>query len=104
MKNKRAHCYRMGWLEVPEKFTYLKKNSSKRDPTASRLKRVKTETAAKRKAKRLEKSEVQRTKVAAGKAREHRGIRDEEEEEEEEEWPEDLPEEVEADADDDTNA
>ncbi|KAJ3494992.1 hypothetical protein NLJ89_g10700 [Agrocybe chaxingu] len=48
MKNKRAHHYASGWLEVPEKYQYLKENSSKRDPNGSRVKRAKAELAAKK--------------------------------------------------------
>lgn len=37
---------------MPKQYAYLKHNASKRDPEGSRLKRVKTETAARRKDKR----------------------------------------------------
>lgn len=40
MKNKCKNHYRNGWLEPPAKYAYLKQNSSMRDPTASRTKRV----------------------------------------------------------------
>lgn len=36
--NKRQHAYDMGWIDVPEKYTYLKENASKRNPTGSRKK------------------------------------------------------------------
>ena len=48
IKNKRGRAYKMGWLEVPEAYVYLKQNASKRNPTGSRVKRVKLEMAAKR--------------------------------------------------------
>ncbi|KAJ3501991.1 hypothetical protein NLJ89_g9088 [Agrocybe chaxingu] len=48
MKNKRSHHYSSGWLDVPEKYKYLKDNSSKRDPNGSRVKRAKAELAAKK--------------------------------------------------------
>ena len=38
MKNKRKHHYRHGWLDVPEKYAYLKHNAGKRNPAASRKK------------------------------------------------------------------
>jgi hypothetical protein len=37
-KNKRRNHYRNGWLDVPEKYAYLKNNASMRNPTASRKK------------------------------------------------------------------
>lgn len=40
VKNKRKNHYAHGWLEVPEKYTYLKQNSSKRDPGGSRSKKA----------------------------------------------------------------
>lgn len=47
LKNKRRNHYRNGWLDVPEKYGYLKNNASKRDPTASRRKKAFSTTAAK---------------------------------------------------------
>jgi hypothetical protein len=44
IKNKRKNHYKNGWLDVPEKYTYLKNNASKRDPTGSRKKRALTST------------------------------------------------------------
>ncbi|KAJ7442915.1 hypothetical protein B0H11DRAFT_470882 [Mycena galericulata] len=41
-KNKRRNGYRHNWLEVPEKYKYLKANSAKRDPSASRKRRTAT--------------------------------------------------------------
>lgn len=40
VKNKRRYAYRNGWLDVPEKYKYLKTNSAKRDPSASRKRRT----------------------------------------------------------------
>jgi hypothetical protein len=40
MKNKRKHHYANGWLEVPARYAYLKKNSLKRNPSASRSKKA----------------------------------------------------------------
>ena len=40
VKNKRKNHYVNGWLEVPERYAYLKKNSMKRNPSASRSKRA----------------------------------------------------------------
>ncbi|KAF7982854.1 hypothetical protein HWV62_25830 [Athelia sp. TMB] len=37
--NKRQRAYDMGWLKVPEKYTYLKSNASKRSSTGSRKKK-----------------------------------------------------------------
>jgi hypothetical protein len=54
LKNKRGHHYKNGWLEVPEKYAYLKQNAIKRNPIGSRVKRVKVEMAAKRKTKHQE--------------------------------------------------
>ena len=39
VKNKRKHHYAHGWLEVPAKFAYLRENSMRRNPTASRSKK-----------------------------------------------------------------
>jgi hypothetical protein len=39
MKNKRKHHYRHGWLDVPERYKYLKNNSDKRNPNGSRRKK-----------------------------------------------------------------
>ena len=39
VKNKRKNHYAHGWLEVPAKFAYLRQNSRKRNPIASRLKK-----------------------------------------------------------------
>jgi len=36
MKNKRAHAYRRGYLEVPERYAYLKETSAKRYEGRSR--------------------------------------------------------------------
>jgi hypothetical protein len=47
LKNKRRNHYRNGWLDVPEKYRYLKNNVSKRNPTASRRKKAFSSTAAK---------------------------------------------------------
>lgn len=40
MKNKRGRLYKLGEIDVPEKFNYLKANASKRDPNGSRKKRA----------------------------------------------------------------
>jgi len=42
VKNKRKNHYANGWLEVPDKYAYLKQNSKKRNPAGSRSKRVLT--------------------------------------------------------------
>jgi len=42
VKNKRKNHYANGWLEVPAKYAYLKQNSMKRNPTASRSKKALT--------------------------------------------------------------
>jgi hypothetical protein len=47
LKNKRRNNYRNGWLDVPEKYGYLKNNASKRNPTASHRKKAFSSTAAK---------------------------------------------------------
>lgn len=40
IKNKRGNHYRNGWLDVPEKYSHLKKNSLKRDQSGSRKKKA----------------------------------------------------------------
>ena len=35
LKNKRSHSYRRGYLEVPEKYAYLKDNTTKKKAEAS---------------------------------------------------------------------
>ncbi|KAF8054995.1 hypothetical protein FPV67DRAFT_1681016 [Lyophyllum atratum] len=40
-KNKRKNHYKNGWLDVPERYKYLKDTSAKRDQAGSRVKRVK---------------------------------------------------------------
>jgi len=40
MKNKRKHHYKNGWLDVPERYAYLKDNAYKRKPTSSCKKRA----------------------------------------------------------------
>ncbi|KAG6848512.1 hypothetical protein H0H93_016417, partial [Arthromyces matolae] len=56
-KNKRKNHYRHGWLEVPDKYKHLSETSAKRNPSASRVKRVKSamEAAKKQKKRRLHK-------------------------------------------------
>ncbi|KAF9023217.1 hypothetical protein BDZ89DRAFT_1136855 [Hymenopellis radicata] len=55
-RNKRKHNYELGTLEVPERFTYLKNNSDKRDPNGSRRKKADEVLEANRRAKRKEKT------------------------------------------------
>lgn len=38
--NKRQRAYDQGWLQVPEKYTYLKLNASMRSSTGSRRKKA----------------------------------------------------------------
>ncbi|KAJ7655447.1 hypothetical protein B0H17DRAFT_1073443 [Mycena rosella] len=45
IKNKRRNGYKNNWLEVPEKYAYLKTNSAKRDQSASRKRRTVSTTA-----------------------------------------------------------
>jgi hypothetical protein len=40
VKNKRKNHYANGWLDVPEKYLHLKKNSMKRNPSGSRSKKA----------------------------------------------------------------
>jgi hypothetical protein len=40
VKNKRKNHYANGWLDVPEKYKYLKQNSRKRNPAGSRSKKA----------------------------------------------------------------
>jgi hypothetical protein len=47
LKNECRNHYRNGWLDVPEKYGYLKNNASKRNPTASRRKKAFSSIAAK---------------------------------------------------------
>ncbi|KAJ6479117.1 hypothetical protein C8R45DRAFT_1216404 [Mycena sanguinolenta] len=58
-KNKRKNGYKSGWLEAPQKFRYLKNNSAKRDPSASRKRRTVDPATAK--------TVVQRAAKKAGK-------------------------------------
>jgi hypothetical protein len=44
VKNKRKNHYANGWLEVPDKYTYLKQNSKKRNPAGSWSKKGLTRT------------------------------------------------------------
>jgi hypothetical protein len=46
LKNKRRNHYRNGWLDVPDKYRYLKNNASMRDPTASRRSKALSAMAA----------------------------------------------------------
>ncbi|KAJ7138979.1 hypothetical protein C8R44DRAFT_867150 [Mycena epipterygia] len=48
IKNKHRHAYRQQALDVPEKYTYLKANSAKRNPSASRKRRTGAANAPKR--------------------------------------------------------
>ena len=47
LKNKRRNHYKNGWLDVPEKYEYLKNNASKCNPAASRRKKAFSSAAAK---------------------------------------------------------
>ncbi|KAJ6629611.1 hypothetical protein B0H10DRAFT_2208573 [Mycena sp. CBHHK59/15] len=53
IKNKRRLGYRQEWLDVPDKYKYLKANSAKRDPSASRKRRFVSATAPKKAAVRV---------------------------------------------------
>lgn len=76
VKNKRRRGYSKGWLEVPDKYAYLKANASKRN-SAPRKKRVQGAIdAAKKRA--VENVASKRAAVARGK---RRVINDESEEE-----------------------
>ena len=65
MKNRRANHYRNGWLDVPEKYAYLKNNANMRDPTASRTKKALSSAAAKQTMKDSQGSGVQKGKGKA---------------------------------------
>jgi hypothetical protein len=69
-KNKRKNHYKNGWLDVPDKFSYLKDNASKRDPTGSRKKRALNPAVAK------QQTTKQRLAVAARKGKGKRVIED----------------------------
>ncbi|KAF9471608.1 hypothetical protein BDN70DRAFT_938823 [Pholiota conissans] len=73
IKNKRAHHYHNGWLEVPAKYAYLKVNAQKRKPSGSRVKRAKTEAAAKTRAKRDELTANNRMAAVGGKGEDDMG-------------------------------
>jgi hypothetical protein len=66
LKNKRRNHYRNGWLDVPDKYGYLKSNASMRDPTASRRKRALLVTAA---AKDLQDATLRKGKKIARRPR-----------------------------------
>ena len=40
VKNKRKNHYTNGWLEVPDRYAYLKNNSKKRNPAGPRVKKA----------------------------------------------------------------
>jgi hypothetical protein len=46
LKNRRGNHYAHGWLDVPAKYDYLKRNSQKRNPTGSRRKKALSAAAA----------------------------------------------------------
>ncbi|KAJ7119408.1 hypothetical protein C8R44DRAFT_877838 [Mycena epipterygia] len=65
-KNKRRHSYQKNWLDVPAKYAYLKNNSAKRDPSASRKRRAvaaapKKVASAKKAAKKKEATVAKKT-------------------------------------------
>jgi len=82
LKNKRKNHYRNGWLDVPDKYAYLKTNAGMRDPTASRKKKALSSTAAAK--EDLRGPGVQRNKKAARVVENDNDSEGEEEEEEEE--------------------
>jgi hypothetical protein len=69
-KNKCKNHYKNGWLDVPDTFSYLKDNASKRDPTGSRKKRALNPAVAK------QQTTKQRLAVAARKGKGKRVIED----------------------------
>ncbi|KAJ7735355.1 hypothetical protein B0H16DRAFT_1731391 [Mycena metata] len=91
-KNKRRHGYRQKFLDVPEKFAYLKHNSAKRDPSASRKRRT-VATSTSKKAKNAVKAPVPKKRKPAAKAGsskakgKRRAVADEEDEAEDEDMP-----------------
>jgi hypothetical protein len=48
MKNRRSNHYRKGWLDVPQKYGYLKANAQKRDRNGSRKKKALSASATSR--------------------------------------------------------
>jgi hypothetical protein len=40
VRNKRKNHYTNGWLDVPDKYAYLKSNSKKRNPAGPRVKKA----------------------------------------------------------------
>ncbi|KAJ7730419.1 hypothetical protein B0H16DRAFT_1469582 [Mycena metata] len=90
-KNKRRHGYRQKFLDVPEKFAYLKHNSAKRDPSASRKRRT-VATSTSKKAKNAVKVPVPKkrkpaAKAGSSKAKGKRAVADDEDEAEDEDMP-----------------
>lgn len=62
IKNKRRHAYRQQVLDVPEKYTYLKANSAKRNPSASRKRRAGAASAPKKAVAAAKKAATVRSK------------------------------------------
>jgi len=46
LKNRHGNHYAHGWLDVPAKYDYLKRNLQKRNPTGSRRKKALSAAAA----------------------------------------------------------
>lgn len=92
VKNKRKNGYNKGWLEVPEKYAYLKDNSSKRG-TAPRKKKgllaleaaQKAKAASKRKGHGSARKSAGKRRVVAASSEEDDSEHDEQEHGEEEE-------------------
>ncbi|KAG6823087.1 hypothetical protein H0H92_011433 [Tricholoma furcatifolium] len=84
-RNKRKHLYRHGWLDVPEKFHYLKETSAKRNPTGSRVKRVRAARVAAAAAQRRKVRERRHEASSSRRTLEEDEQMDEDEEEERDE-------------------
>jgi hypothetical protein len=88
LKNKRRNHYRNGWLDVPEKYAYLKNNASKRDPTGSRKKKALSGLAITNSSQGPSTQMRNGKKVARPRVTEDSNDNDEEDDEEEEDGDE----------------
>jgi hypothetical protein len=53
LKNRNGNHYANGWLDVPAKYNYLKRNSTMCNPAGSYKKKGLSAVAAKKKAKKI---------------------------------------------------
>ncbi|KAJ6622214.1 hypothetical protein B0H10DRAFT_1944818 [Mycena sp. CBHHK59/15] len=83
MKNKRNNVYKNGWLEPPAKYSHLKANAAKRNPSAPRGRQNKLANTkiAKKRATAKKTSASKKAAVKKGKAKAKAVVSDDEDEE-----------------------